>query len=131
MWWTGFGAGVGTSPSNRRILRLRLLILSVGEPGKQLRQLPSEESMSKKASAMVATGVRRWMDWWFPSFRFSKPLLFGVSRVVPCQLGWVSGATTMSRVEMEKMEDGVLVECSAFSVSHEASDQGGRWRPHP
>lgn len=61
----------------------------------------------------------------------SELVLFGVSYVVPCQLGWVSGAATMSRVAMDKMEDGVLVECSAFSVSHEASDQGGRWRPHP
>lgn len=31
-----------TSPSNRRILKLRLLIFSVGDPGKQLRQLPKE-----------------------------------------------------------------------------------------
>lgn len=31
-----------TSPSKRRILKLRLLILRVGEPGKQLRQLPKE-----------------------------------------------------------------------------------------
>jgi hypothetical protein len=45
-----------TSPSNRRILKLRLLILSVGELGKQLRQLPSEERISKNACAMVAIG---------------------------------------------------------------------------
>lgn len=30
-----------TSPSNRRILKLRLLILSCGETGKQLRQFDS------------------------------------------------------------------------------------------
>lgn len=31
-----------TSPRSRRILKLLLLILRVGEPGKQLRQLPME-----------------------------------------------------------------------------------------
>jgi hypothetical protein len=45
-----------TSPNNRRILKLRLLILSVGELGKQFKQLPSEERMSKKACAMIAIG---------------------------------------------------------------------------
>lgn len=41
-----------TSPSSRRILKVRLLILSVGELGKQVRQLPMEESMSRNICAM-------------------------------------------------------------------------------
>ena len=50
-----------TSPSNRRILKLRLLILSVGELGKQLRQLPNEETRSNNAWAMLDISIRR--DW--------------------------------------------------------------------
>lgn len=57
----GIGEGLGggecesgrTSPSRRRILKLRLLILRVGELGKQLRQLPKEDMRSKKTCAMV------------------------------------------------------------------------------
>lgn len=36
------GDGKHTSPSRRRILKLRWLIFRVGEPGKQFRQLPIE-----------------------------------------------------------------------------------------
>ena len=42
-----------TSPSRRRILKLRLLILRVGELGKQFRQLPKDEMRSKKTCAMA------------------------------------------------------------------------------
>lgn len=48
------GKGRVTSPSNRRILKLRLLIFSVGEPGKQFRQFPKEYRMSRKTCAMMA-----------------------------------------------------------------------------
>jgi hypothetical protein len=48
------GGKVVTSPSNRRILKLRLLIFSVGEPGKQFRQFPNEYRMSRKTCAMMA-----------------------------------------------------------------------------
>ncbi len=50
-----------TSPSRRRILKLRLLILRVGELGKQFRQLPKDEMRSKKTCAMaggLARGAR-------------------------------------------------------------------------
>jgi hypothetical protein len=40
--------GVLTSPSSRRILKLRLLILSCGEPGKHTMQLVKEYMTSKK-----------------------------------------------------------------------------------
>ena len=50
----GKGERVGTSPSSRRILKLRLLILSVGELGKQLRQLPREDMISRSTCAMMA-----------------------------------------------------------------------------
>jgi hypothetical protein len=49
----GDGGGVCTSPSRRRILKLRLLILRVGELGKQFKQLPKDEMRSKKTCAMV------------------------------------------------------------------------------
>lgn len=112
-------------------LEVAAVDLERGRAREAVETAPQRGEHVEKGQRHGRDGGPEMMDWWFPSFRFSKPVLFGVSRVVPCQLGWVSGATTMSRVEMEKMEDGVLVECSAFSVSHEASDQGGRCRPHP
>lgn len=42
-----------TSPRSRRILKLRLLILSVGEPGKQLRQFPNDANRSSIICAIV------------------------------------------------------------------------------
>lgn len=49
----GRGWGGRTSPSNLRILKLRLLILSDGEPGKQFRQFPKEVMRSRNTCAMV------------------------------------------------------------------------------
>ena len=68
---------MGTSPSSRRILKLRLLILSVGELGKQLRQLPREDMISRSTCAMVA-------NWRFDG---SSAWGFGdaVGEVVPIQ----------------------------------------------
>ena len=37
-------------------MKLRLLILRVGEPGKQFRQFPTEVRRSKKSCAMVGDG---------------------------------------------------------------------------
>lgn len=45
-----------TSPSNLRILKLRLLILSDGEPGKQFRQFPKEVMRSRNTCAMATNG---------------------------------------------------------------------------
>jgi hypothetical protein len=45
-----------TSPSNRRILKLLLLIFNWGEPGKQLMQLVRVYTMSRKYCA-IATAV--------------------------------------------------------------------------
>lgn len=42
-----------TSPSSRKILKLLLLILSVGDPGKQLRQFPKEYIMSRNTCAIM------------------------------------------------------------------------------
>lgn len=47
------GGSRPTSPSNLRILKLRLLILSDGEPGKQFRQFPKEVMRSRNTCAMV------------------------------------------------------------------------------
>lgn len=49
----GGKTGKRTSPSNLRILKLRLLILRVGEPGKQFRQFPKEVTRSRRTCAMV------------------------------------------------------------------------------
>jgi hypothetical protein len=49
-----------TSPSNRSILKLRLLILSCGELGKQTMQFVNEYTTSKKyvpSDPMIAVGV--------------------------------------------------------------------------
>lgn len=50
-----------TSPNRRWILKLRLLILRVGEPGKQLRQFPREYTRSRSICAMVG-GCERWAN---------------------------------------------------------------------
>lgn len=47
------GKGALTSPSNRRILKLLLLILSWGDPGKQLMQLVRVYTRSRKYCAMM------------------------------------------------------------------------------
>lgn len=47
-----------TSPNNLKILKLRLLILRVGEPGKQLRQFPKEVTRSRRTCAIVIDGSR-------------------------------------------------------------------------
>jgi hypothetical protein len=44
----GVTGSVFTSPSNRRILKLRLLILSCGELGKHTMQLVNEYTTSRK-----------------------------------------------------------------------------------
>jgi hypothetical protein len=42
-----------TSPSNLRILKLRLLIFNVGDPGKQLRQFPRDVKRSMNTCAIL------------------------------------------------------------------------------
>ena len=49
-------AGLRTSPSNRKILKLRLLILSCGEPGKQLMQFVRVYTRSRKYCAIAIDG---------------------------------------------------------------------------
>lgn len=54
-----------TSPNNLKILKLRPLILSVGEPWKQLKQFPSEASRSPSTCAIL------------PLLLFSISFIFG------------------------------------------------------
>ena len=58
-----------TSPSNRRILKLRLLIFSCGEPGKQLIQLVSVYTRSRKYCAIAFVCWLRSLLWWVSSER--------------------------------------------------------------
>lgn len=51
-----------TSPSKRKILKLLLLILSVGEPGKQTMQLPSQYIKSETTCAMMGYSWERAMS---------------------------------------------------------------------
>lgn len=48
-----------TSPSNRSSLKLRLLILSCGDPGKQQRQLVRLERRFMKSWAILTISIRR------------------------------------------------------------------------
>jgi hypothetical protein len=72
---------VCTSPSRRRILKLRLLILRVGELGKQFKQLPKDEMRSKKTCAMVgglaARSIRGQLEGGWCSCCSARP--FGLS----------------------------------------------------